>query len=42
VYPEPGADGYALSTRHAPGDSLTVAGVADVVVRVEDVLPPGR
>jgi Uma2 family endonuclease len=41
VYREPGPDGYARSTRHSPGDSLPVAGFTDVVVRVEDVLPPG-
>jgi hypothetical protein len=42
VHREPGPEGYALTKRHAPGDSLCVAGFSDVVVRVEDVLPPGR
>jgi Uma2 family endonuclease len=42
VYRDPGPDGYARSTRHAPGDSLCVAGFTDVAVRVEDVLPPVR
>lgn len=42
VHREPGPEGYARTTRRAPGDSLCVAGFPDVVVRVEDVLPPGR
>lgn len=38
----PSADGYSSSTRHARGDALAVPGFPEVVLAVDDVLPPRR
>ena len=42
VHREPGDGGYARVTSHGRGEELRVPGFVDVMVRVEDVLPPRR
>ncbi len=42
VYDRPARDGFGRLTRHARGATLHVAGLADVVVGVSEVLPPLR
>ncbi len=40
VYTAPGPEGYARMAEHGRGVALAVPSFEDVVVRVEDVLPP--
>jgi Uma2 family endonuclease len=42
VHTEPGPDGYAQVTRYGRGSTLRVPSFEDVVLRVDDVLPPRR
>jgi Uma2 family endonuclease len=39
---DPGPDGYGRTVRHARGDSLRVPTFRDVVVQVDEVVPPKR
>jgi hypothetical protein len=42
VHAGPSAAGYARVARHGRGITLNVAGLADVAIAVDDVLPPAR
>lgn len=38
VYRDPAADGYRIRTVHGPGDTVTVAALPDVSIRVEEII----